>query len=55
LLGKDIEMPSELEFSKNLQLKPDITTLRQSILSPSGAFVLADPIEVPFAPRSLLQ
>ena len=48
-------MPAELEFTKNLQLKPDISTLRQSVLSPSGAFVLADPIEVPFAPRTLLQ
>lgn len=44
-------MPEELIFPKTLRLKADLTTLRQSALSSSGAFVLADPVDVPFAPR----
>jgi len=44
-------MPEELIFTKTLRLKADLSTLRQSALSSSGAFVLADPVDVPFAPR----
>ncbi len=44
-------MPEELVFTKTLRLKADLTTLRQSALSSTGAFVLADPVDVPFSPR----
>jgi hypothetical protein len=33
LLGKDIEMPEDFKFDKSVQLKPDLQTLRQSVLS----------------------
>ena len=36
-------------------MKPDLTTLRKSILSDKGAFVIADPINVDVAPRNFLR
>lgn len=38
-----------------LILKPDIATLRQSEMRESGAFVLADCVDLPYAPRNLLK
>lgn len=55
LLGADIEMPDSLEFEKSLRLKPDLDTLRQSAIARSGAFVIADPVDVPYAPRKVLR
>ena len=49
--GKTIEMP--IEFDKTLQLKPDLSTLRSG--QGKGAFVLADPINIPQAPRNVLK
>jgi hypothetical protein len=42
-------------FTKTIELMPDITTLRQSILSDKGAFVLADPVNISVAPRTILK
>lgn len=52
--GADVEM-GDLKFTKVLKLKPDLTTLRQSALATSGAFVLADPVDVSVAPRTILK
>ena len=46
---------ADLQFTKVLQLQPDLNTLRQSALSANGAFVLADPVDVDVAPRTKLK
>ena len=50
-MGEKIEGVSETD----IVLKPDISTLRHNCFSESGAFVLADCVDLPFAPRSVLK
>ena len=53
LIGMSKEQ--RLRVLSQLILKPDISTLRQSELRESGAFVLADCVNLPYAPRNLLK
>lgn len=55
ILGNPVEMPEGLSFEKFVDLKPDMSTLRHSALSSSGAFVIADPVNLDHAPRNKLK
>lgn len=53
--GNSIDMPDALSFPEEVNLKADLSTLRHSCLSKTGAFVLGDPLEMDFTPRNLLK
>lgn len=48
-------MPESIKFDDTLSLKVDLTTLQQGELAQTGAFVLADPVNFSFAPRTILK